>query len=203
MENNLVALNVLMQAIGTIGKAGSKLENQIQFVAVQCIAQSIVNRNSTPANELYANSPKGQRHDALLAYFEKFGNLAYLKAEKKIGFFDAEKHGLPKLEWTNAYSNLVRDFHWTKGTKKPDPKSSYDFDEEVGTLIARLTKIASNTTNSIKNKALLDEVVGTYNAYVVRTHEVAHTAPLTDDDKMALLDVATDRLEAMELLESI
>lgn len=157
-------LSVLMQAIGIIGRSTIKTEAQIQHVAVQCIAQSIVHRNATPAKELYDNLPKGFRHDSLAAYFEKFGNLAF--KDKSIVFFDCEKtpNG-KKLEWTPVYEISVEAMHWTNGTKKPVPKSVYDADEEIGKVLERLVKLASDSTKTMKNKELLERVVATYNAY--------------------------------------
>lgn len=164
----LMDLSVLMQAIGIIGRATIKTEAQIQHVAVQCIAQSIVHRNATPAKELYDNLPKGFRHDSLAAYFEKFGNLA-LK-DKSIVFFDCEKLTGKKLEWTPVYEISVESMHWTNGTKKPVPKSVYDADEEIGKVLDRLVKLASDSTKTMKNKELLERVVATYNAYSLDTH---------------------------------
>jgi hypothetical protein len=171
---------------------------------VQCIAQSIVHRNASPAMSLYEALPKGQRHDSLVAYFEKFGNLAYSKTEKKVVFFDVAKHtDQAALEWSQEYASEVSAFQWVNGTKKPDPKSAYDVSEEVGKLLERLSKIAADSTKDVKNKALLDELVGVYNAYSFKTHEVVQTAPMTDDDKEFLLEEAADRLEASMLLDNI
>ena len=214
----LMDLSVLMQAIGIIGRATIKTEAQIQYVAVQCIAQSIVHRNATPAKELYDNLPKGFRHDSLAAYFEKFGNLAF--KDKSIVFFDCEKLTGKKLEWTPVYEISVEAMHWTNGTKKPVPKSVYDADEEIGKVLERLVKLASDSTKTMKNKELLDRVVATYNAYSLDAHgaggqtaeeiagEVVHATSfnnsmaaireLTDDAETAALTLASkEQLEAL------
>lgn len=159
----LMDLAVLMQAIGIIGRATIKTEAQIQHVAVQCIAQSIVHRNATPAKELYDNLPKGFRHDSLAAYFEKFGNLAF--KDKSIVFYDCEKLSSKKIEWTPVYEISVESFHWTKGTKKADPKSIWDAEEDIGKVLERLVKLAADTTKTVLHKELLERVVATYNAY--------------------------------------
>ena len=125
--NTIWDAKVLSAAIGIIGKSGKLLEKQIQVAAVQCIAQSIVHRNASPAMSLYEALPKGQRHDSLVAYFEKFGNLAYSKTEKKIVFFDVAKHtDQDALEWSQEYASEVNAFQWVNGTKKPEPKSAYE-----------------------------------------------------------------------------
>lgn len=203
MSTKLWESNILMQAIGIIGKSGKVLESQIQAAAVQCIAQSVIYRNSTPAQSLYEALPKGQRHDSLVAYFEKFGNLAYSKAEKKIVFFDVEKVLDKTLDWTDIYAAEVVAFHWTNGTKKPEPKSAYDVAEELGKLIERLTKLSSDSTKDVKHKDLLAKVTETMNAYNFQEFRVEVKAELTEDDKAILLEEATAKLEAAAILDAI
>ena len=167
----LMDLAVLMSAIGIIGRTSIKTESQIQHIAVQCIAQSIVHRNSTPARELYENLPKGFRHDALAAYFERFGNLAYAvdaksaNKAKTIVFYDVEKHENKVLSWSPLYEIEVESFHWTKGTPKKDPTSIYDADEAISKMLEKLNKHASDSTKTVKHRDLLDAMIKAYNAW--------------------------------------
>ena len=178
----LTSMPVLMAAIGQIGRNSVKLEAQIQFVAVQCIAQSIVHRNSTPARELYENLPKGYRHDALAAFFEKFGNLAYAapagSTKKTIVFYDVEKMSTKgeKREWTQAWELECEMFMWTGGTVKKEPKSVYDVESDIAAVLDRLTKVASDPTKTLKHKDLLDKMVSAYKAYVFESHGGANIA---------------------------
>ena len=171
---NLIEVSQLMAAIGLIGRNSAKVQATIQYVAVQCIAQSIVHRNATPAKELVKNLPRGLRVDSLVAYFERFGNLAYSKVDKEVKFFDvAELTGKPALEWTNAYSNEVKDFDWTKGTKPSTIVSKYDFEEDFGKFLTVWEKRASDSTKDIKHRDLLDKVRRDYNAYVASEHGIS------------------------------
>lgn len=203
MSTKIWESNILMQAIGVIGKSGKVLEAQVQAAAVQCIAQSVLHRNATPAASLYEALPKGQRHDALAAYFEKFGNLAYSKVEKKIVFFDVEKMTDKMLDWTDTYAAEVTTFHWTNGTKKPEPKSSYDVAEEIGKLIERLTKLSSDSTKDVKHKDLLAKVTDVVNAYNFQEFRTEVKAELTEEDKNLLLEEAEAKLEALAILDEI
>lgn len=205
MATKIWESKILMQAIGIIGKSGKVLEAQVQAAAVQCIAQSILHRNATPAAELYTALPKGQRHDSLAAYFEKFGNLAYDKGEKKIVFFDCEKLADKKLDWTDEYATQVGAFHWTNGTKKPEPKSAWDVAEELNKLIERMTKITSDSVKAekVKHKDLLDEVIKVVSAYNFQEFREEVKAELTEEDKEFLLEEATAKMEAAAILDEI
>lgn len=203
MSKTIWNARILSQAIGIIGKSGKILEAQVQAAAIQCIAQSIVHRNATPAQQLFEALPKGQRHDALVAYFEKFGNLAYSKAEKKVVFFDVEKITDKSLVWTDTYADEVAAFHWTKGTKKPEPKSAWDVSEELGKLIERMTKLASDSTKDVKHKDLLAKVTEVVNAYNFHEVCVETKVELTDDDKAALAEELEANMDAQAILDAI
>lgn len=171
---NLIEVSQLMAAIGLIGRNSAKVQATIQFAAVQCIAQSIVHRNATPAKELVNNLPRGMRVDSLIAFLEKFGNLAYSKVDNEVKFFDvAELTGLPALEWTNAYSNEVKDFDWTKGTKPATIVSKYDFEEDFGKFLTVWEKRASDFTKDIKHRDLLDKIRLAFNTYVAQEQGTA------------------------------
>ena len=205
MKNAIWNAGILAQAIGIIGKSGKVLESQIQAAAVQCIAQSIVHRNATPAAQLYDALPKGLRHDSLVAYFEKFGNLMFSNKAKKMEFFDVAKviDGTPELDWTEEYAIKVSDFHWTNGTKKPEPKSKYDVSEELGKLLERLTKLTLDINKEVTNKDLLEKVIAVVNAHNHETYRVSTKAALTEDDKAALEEQLEDAATAKAILEAI
>lgn len=184
----------LMAAIGLIGRNSAKVQATIQYVAVQCIAQSIVHRNATPAKELVKNLPRSLRIDSLVAYFEKFGNLAWAeiegaKGKYEIVFFEVGvDNDAPKLSWTNAYSNEVKEFDWTKGTKPGKIVSLYDFEEQFGTFLTTWEKRAGDSTKTIEHKDLLEKVRRDYNAYVASENGITVDAGDLSADAMHARD---------------
>jgi hypothetical protein len=112
-----------------IGKRGMQVHALIQTAAIQAVLCSIEDRQPQRANQLLASINIGQRKDTLVAYLERFGNLAWLKNEKKFGFFDA------KRVWTPEYANEVAGFDWAKAKKEPDIKSVYDVTDMLDKLI--------------------------------------------------------------------
>jgi len=203
-KTTLWDVKILSAAIGIIGKSAKKTEAEIQAVAVQCIAQSIVHRNSTPAQQLYDNLPRGMRHDSLVAYFTLFGNLAYSKEHKGIVFYDVEKlERKPALVWTDAYAAKVALFHWTNGTKKPVPANVFDAMAEVNKLLERLTKLASDTTKEVKHSDLVSKITAVVNAYSFDEFRTHTKAELTEDDKKALLENAATYANAVAILDNL
>ena len=156
----------LATAINSVKTSGARFDALVQSAAANCIAQSVLHNNATPANDLFHAMPKGSRRDSLAAYFEKFGNLGYLKADKKIVYYNAK---LEKADWTPAYSLEVMAFPWTSGTKAADPKSTWDIEEEAQKFIDRMVKIAANSVNTVAHRDLIADLKNAYTSYVVRT----------------------------------
>lgn len=195
----LMQASELSKLIGQIGRASAKLMVQIQIAAVQCVAQSIVHRNATPAMQLF-EVIAGTRRDALVAYFEKFGNLTWSKAEKKVIFCDMEK--IPngrKLEWTAEYAETVAATSWLSTKKEAEPRSIFDVSEEAEKFLERLTK-AKRKGVEIKNDALLERLYATYQQYVGEQYLKASTSLPTDEDVHAA-EAAGDKVSAEKLRE--
>lgn len=140
-----------------------KSSAMIQVVAVQAVYYSIADSNTTPAQQLYDALGTESRKDSLLAFLEKFGNLAWSKTEKKIVFFNREKLlGKEKaLEWTPDYAAEVAAAPWSAAKAAPAPKSIYDCDEEVRKFIGTMEKQALK--GGVKNHHMLDVIRNAYN----------------------------------------
>jgi hypothetical protein len=140
-----------------------KSSTMIQAVAVQAVYYSIADSNTTPAQQLYDALGTESRKDSLLAFLEKFGNLAWSKTEKKIVFFNREKLlGKEKaLEWTPDYAAEVAAAPWSAAKAAPAPKSIYDCDEEVRKFIGTMEKQALK--GGVKNHHMLDVIRNAYN----------------------------------------
>lgn len=160
----LMEMTQLAKLIGDIGKQKVALDKKIQIAAAECVAQSIVHRNATPSMQLYEAVGNTTRRDALVAYFEKFGNLAWSKADKRLTFFDTEKilGADKKLAWTEEYAKTVADTPWQSLKKEPEVVSTYDVDAEFSKFFKRLERLAADPAVSVKNKEMLATVKAAY-----------------------------------------
>jgi hypothetical protein len=134
-------------------------DSAVQKAMVEVIGQSIVHRNITPAQSLL-DVMGSHLKPVLVAQFEKFGHIAYMKADKKLAFFDAKK------EWTSEYRTLVEKSHWTKAKKEQEPKSEYDADVMLGDVIKRLDKLVAKPGVTVLNLELYKKVKAAHAAAV-------------------------------------
>jgi hypothetical protein len=180
----LMEMTQLAKLIGTIGKQKVALDKLIQTAAAECVAQSIVHRNATPSMQLYDAVGNTTRRDALVAYFEKFGNLAWSRADKRITFFDVEKNvkGAAALAWTEEYAKMVSDTPWASLKKEPEVVSVYDVDVEFSKFFKRLERLAADPAVSMKNKDMLATVRA---AYLHCAADIAMKTTKVDDTVVA------------------
>lgn len=141
-----------------------KSSTMIQAVAVQAVFYSVVDSNITPAQQLYDALGSESRKDALLAFLEQFGNMAWSKTEKKIVFFDREKIlGKEKaLSWTEEYAAKVAGAPWSAAKAPPAEKSMYDCEDAVKTFIRQMEKAI--VKGGAKNTNFYDVIVAAYNS---------------------------------------
>lgn len=153
-------------AVGNIGKSSKELDNNIQSAAVAAVAFSVCkDRNATPAQQLL-DVLNPHIKAAVVAFFEKFGNLAYSKETKGMTFFDVgAKTDKEPLAWTDKYAEEVMSFAWTTAKKAPEPKSVFDVQEELDKLIDRLNKSAKKGA-TLQHADLLAAMTATFNKYV-------------------------------------
>jgi hypothetical protein len=160
---NLLSSDDLVKLIASVKTSGSRFDALVQKAAIQCVAQSIVHSNVTPANDLFNALPKGSRRDSLVAWFERHGNLAWMKAERKLAFFKA----VEASAWTPEYAVEVGGNMWTTGTKAPEIKSTYDLEDEFGKVFDRLGKVMSDSTKTIEHRDLYAKLKAVYNNHIV------------------------------------
>lgn len=192
----LMAMDGLSKLIGRIGKASATLTNQIQLAAVQCVGYSVRDRNATPAMQLFDALTPGHRRDALVAYFELFGNLTWSKGEKRVIFVDMDKAFGRKLEWTEDYAAKVAESSWIKAKAEPQPKSVFDVDEEASKFLERILR-AKKRGAEIKNSELLNRLEATYHAYVSEQYSQKGTGVPTAEDVVET--AKTDRPKAEQM----
>ena len=93
----------LVAAITEISVTGKKLDEMIWVAAVSVLAHVEKHGDVTIAQTLVDAMPKGSRVNALLAYLEEFGKVAWDSAEKKLTFVKTNKtniDGAMAVSWT-------------------------------------------------------------------------------------------------------
>lgn len=163
----------LSKLIGSIGKRKVALDKAVQDAAVQCVAQSIVHRNATPAMSLFDALAGSMRRDALVKYLEMFGNLAWNKSEKKLEFKDLERPTAGE-EFEKHMAAAV-DTVWYTVKKESPIKSQFDAEEVIERAIDGLHKAAKRGATILHRDAL--EVVERAYAQFKAAQLQAETSP--------------------------
>lgn len=169
MSNNFEVMNEGQFAFGCkqVKLKGEELHALIQALAVQAIYFSITigerQGDCQPANRLLDSVHNSSRKDSLVAYFEKFGQLAWSKEKKGMVDFKREKiiKGEVALEWNPEYADAVQASDWAEAKAAPTIKSVYDCDVEVRRLITQMEKAI---VKGAKNSHLYDVISAAYNA---------------------------------------
>lgn len=139
----------LTKKITEIGRSSARLNVAIQIAAVNAIGQSIIHRNVTPMNQLYAAVGKTVRRDSLVRYLETHGNCAFVTADKAFKFFEVKK---PE----DFDGDVLMGMAWDAATKEKID-SIYDVAELVDKLIKKI-EASIEKTHQVKNGDLLDEL---------------------------------------------
>lgn len=176
LKFKLISASELAKAIGAIGKRKVALDKAVQVAAVQCVAQSIVHRNATPAMELFAALQGSMRRDALVVYFERFGNLKWNReetAEQKKGlvFHENAKIADDKDAWLATAAETV----WYSLKKESPIRSEYDAESVIEKAIDSLHRAAKRGAAIINPEAL--KVVETAYAQFKAAQLQAQTDP--------------------------
>ena len=159
----------LTKRIGAIGTARVQLDNEVQFVALQVIGQSIVHRNITPGNMLVEAVSK-HHHAVIVAYLEKFGNFEWNRKEQKGGVREVYK--AEQLEEAIA---AIGESKWYDAKKPPKVVSQYDAVEVLSSQFERLLKAKAKGI-TIQHMPVLDAVIGAYHAAVAKMYEEGDTS---------------------------
>lgn len=165
MKIKLMEGKVLAKLIGAIGEARVKLDEQVQLACVQVIAQSVVHRNTTPANGLLDAVSK--HHKAtVVAYLEKLGNFAWDRKAEKLNFKEVFKDTPEELE---RCLEMIGDQKWYDAKKPPKVVSQYDVAEELASFFDRMRKAAKKGITLV-NKPVMDAAEAAYNAAMVAAY---------------------------------
>lgn len=129
---NLLSQEEITKIVASIAKAGTKLDKDIQKVAVSAIGHAILHGNIEPANLLFKAMPNGSRKQSLVAYFEENAPLVYITADKEFGYYanpkvsEFDQESLMALAWHEAKREVLR--------------SSYDVDASFDRFMKSVNK---------------------------------------------------------------
>lgn len=152
-------------------------ESMIQESAVHAIRESILNGNSNPANYLlnllFRITKKLEEKEALIKFFEKWGNLYFSKS----GTLKYTKEHVASI-WTNEHEKTVTANPWVSLIEAPKRtvNTVSDADKEFRKVLARLTKVKQDPTKILLHAVLLEKVQEVLYAY-------GHSDEWTREDK--------------------
>jgi hypothetical protein len=156
----LLSTNELHAALKAITKSVAATRQRVQSMAEQAVAYSIVHGDVSVGNKLLeaVGVNKSLRRDSLVAYLEKFGNFAYLKAEKKLVFFLNTQTGCTNGVITDAHYALITSSKWDEAKREAEIVSKYDMEAEVRKFIDRMHKLARDGNITIEHPEALAAV---------------------------------------------
>ena len=106
------------------------------------------------------------RRDSMVAFFEKFGNFAWMKSEKKLVFYPAV--ALMSEEDFTAWSEETITQKWHEAKKASEPVSIHDVGAEFDKFLKRMSKISEDATMELRHKELLSQLEHTASVYHAR-----------------------------------
>lgn len=127
---------LLVKEISQIGKIGNKLNLRIQIAAMNAVYYSVTEGYIQYGQNLVLAMNAGQRKNSLVAFLEKFGNFAWSKENKNLIYQKNDKATVESLD--------AIDERWFETIKVPEPKSMYDFEEDVSKFIKRMEKAVTD-----------------------------------------------------------
>lgn len=154
----------LSKLVASIGKRGASLTKDIQSAAVAAIGYSVVHGDITFGNRLLDALGTWTRKDALVAFFEKYGNFAWMKQDKKLAFFKAVEL-MSEAEFESFAETLPQ---WDTAKRAPQVISKYDVAAEFDKFLKRMEKLREDSTIELRHKALLDALEDTTSKYHAR-----------------------------------
>lgn len=142
----LLEISQVHQALKLITKSVVVTRQRVQNLAEQACAYSIIHGDISVGVKLLeaVGVNKSLRKDSLVAYFEKYGNFAWSKADKKLSFFASHKVGT----LTTEQEALIVGAKWDEAKREPGITSLYDMEAECRRFIDRMHKLAAQAKPS-------------------------------------------------------
>ncbi len=179
----------LAKEITGIAKTGNRLNVRIQIAALNAIYYSIAEGYIQYGQNLVMALNNGQRKNSLVAFLEKYGKFQWSKENKSLVFKKRDELTLESISEIKE--------HWFETIKAPEPKSMYDFEDEVNRFIKKMEKAVTDKA-TIKHVKIMDYI----NAAIAQYHE-DQLANEEAEDEVAEQVASTELSDAeqMELAE--
>lgn len=179
MKLKLMEGKALAKLIGSIGTARVQLDEQVQMACLQVIAQSVLHRNTTPANSLLDAVSK--HHKAtVVAYLEKFGNFAWDGKAEKLNFREVHAASNEALE---GALEAIGEAKWYDARKAPKPVSQYDAFVVIDGFFDLTAKKFAKEGITVENREAFDRLRGEYRRIAGEMYDKANPA---DAEKRAV-----------------
>lgn len=122
--------------VSLISKRGGQVDGLIQEAALIAAEQATVHGNINPVNALYDGMPNGTRRASLVAWFELFANVTYMKTAKKFSHDPGRGY-----KWEGVHAMGAAYTKWFEA-RKETIRSDKDAIEEVDNFIKRMKALA-------------------------------------------------------------
>ncbi len=165
---------LLNKEITSIGKTGNRLNVRIQHAALNAVFYSIQHGDIGFGQRLVMALNNGQRKNSLVAFLEKYGKFQWSKEQKSLIF---RKRDDLTIESINEI-----DEKWWDTIKAPEPKSMYDFEDDVSKFIKRMEKAVVEKA-TIKHIEVMDYIKAAIDQY--HADQIKHDEAEFDDDDLA------------------
>ena len=151
----LLNTSELNKKIAEIGKASTRLTQNIQVAAVNAIGYSIIHGDVTIGQRLYDALGTAMRRQSLVTFFEKYGQFMWSNGEKKLVFC--------KVEGIQFNPDLLMGMPWDEA-KRETIVSSLDVEDMVKKLIKKIEGAIEKGTE-VKHKDLYSDLTHTLARY--------------------------------------
>ena len=181
--------SALNKEITSIAKTGNRLNTRIQHAALNAIFYSIQHGDIGFGQRLVLALNNGQRKNSLVAFLEKHGKFQWSKENKSLVF--------KKRDDLTVESIAEIKEHWFEAIKAPEPKSMYDFEDEVNRFLKKMEKAVTDKA-TIKHVEIMDYV----NAAIAQYHEDQLKLQEAEDDTVFGDEEQTELAELMHVAVS-
>lgn len=173
----------LAKEITSIARTGNRLNTRIQLAAMNAIYYSIQEGYIQYGQNLIMALNNGQRKNSLVAFLEKYGKFQWSKETKSLVF--------KKRDDLTVESIMEIKEHWFEAIKAPEPKSMYDFEDEVNRFLKKMEKAVTDKA-TIKHVEIMDYVhaaIAQYHEDQLKKDEVEAAEELSDEEQTELAEL--------------
>lgn len=173
----------LAKEITSIGKTGNRLNQRIHLAALNAIYYSITEGYIQYGQNLVMSLNNGQRKNSLVAFLEKHGKFQWAKETKSLVFKKREDVTVESIDEIKE--------QWFEAIKAPEPKSMYDFEDEVNRFLKKMEKAVTEKA-TIKHIEVMDYVhaaIAQYHEDQLKLQQAEESQELSDEEQTELAEL--------------